>query len=90
MSKVPSKFLYPSDQIDPGSHLGKVLGGSWGYKLNKKVPDDPDDDPYGDSSSSDLDNLSQPSDRLSSSDFSEPMARHSSGAEEDGYYIMAN
>ncbi|KAK0234977.1 hypothetical protein EDD85DRAFT_954488 [Armillaria nabsnona] len=56
MTKAPRKFVHPSDQIDPGSHLGKVLGGSQGHQLNnEKAQDDPGDSSSGDSSSSNSD-----------------------------------
>ncbi|SJL12635.1 uncharacterized protein ARMOST_16064 [Armillaria ostoyae] len=80
-AKVPKKFVSPTDQIDPDSHLGKAL--------NQRVTIAMGGDPPSDSSKS-----SSSSSQGSESDFSKDESgvgsRNSSGSEEDGYLITAN
>ncbi|KAK0433663.1 hypothetical protein EV421DRAFT_1909994 [Armillaria borealis] len=80
-AKVPKKFVNPSDQIDPDSHLGKAL--------NQRVTEAMGGDPPSGSSDSSSSSL-QGSESDFSNDESCVGSRNSSGSEEDGYLITAN
>ncbi|SJL14216.1 uncharacterized protein ARMOST_17672 [Armillaria ostoyae] len=80
-AKVPKKFVSPSDQINPDSHLGKALN----QRVTVAMGGDPPSDSSKSSSSS-----SQGSESDFSKDESGTGSRNSSGSEEDGYLITAN